>query len=101
MVYQFKKLVKKVGNNKLYTFSINHQDNSAISIADIKNLSNKFSAKYDKVRIRGLNAQRFHTLKSMTQDDIQVDEYEEYYANKVKNGAKFDHFYQLQISVLV
>jgi hypothetical protein len=48
--------------------------------------------------IRGLNIQRWTTLKSYD-TVLDVEGLEEYYQNKVSDPAKYLNFYQLEVTV--
>jgi hypothetical protein len=52
-----------------------------------------------KVMIRGLNADKWNTLKGFD-TELDVDEFEEYYKDKVKDTDKFEKFSQLQVTIL-
>ena len=51
-----------------------------------------------KLLIRGLNAQRWTTIKGYNED--VVDDMDEYYdARKVKDASKFNEYFQLQVTI--
>ena len=51
-----------------------------------------------KIMIRGLNADKWNTLKGYS-TDLNIADFEDYYQNKVSDTSKFDYFTQLEISV--
>ena len=81
------------------TFTINHSDFQDITIADIKRLSKRFEDKGDKFRIRALNSMQWFTLQGMN-SDLQLDEYEDYYNNRVRDAKKFEKFFQLEVVII-
>lgn len=54
-----------------------------------------------KFLVRGLNGQRFFTLKSFDADElIELEDFEDYYKNSVKEVDKFEKFAFLEITSL-
>jgi hypothetical protein len=55
--------------------------------------------KEDDIMIRGLAPHRWSTLKNYGQD-LSYDNEEEYLDGKVKDKAKFNKYFQIEISVI-
>lgn len=53
-----------------------------------------------KIMVRGMNAQRFFTFKGFNDEELNVDDFDEYYKNKVEDEEKFAMFSMIQITVL-
>ena len=53
-----------------------------------------------KMRVRGLNALQWFTLKGFDQDNLNVDEIDEYLDGRVSDDSKFGNFFQLEISIV-
>jgi hypothetical protein len=47
--------------------------------------------------IRALNGQRWFTFKGYEDEDLNVQNFEEYYNNRVKDTGKFEMFSQIEI----
>ena len=52
-----------------------------------------------KVLIRGLNIDKWMTLKSYT-NDLDNDEDEDYYINKCADSDKYNKFFQCQFTIM-
>jgi capsule polysaccharide export protein KpsE/RkpR len=50
-----------------------------------------------KIMIRALNIDKWYTFKGFD-TDLEVEEFEDYFKDKVKNGEKFEKFSQMQIT---
>ena len=48
-----------------------------------------------------MNAQRFFTFKGFNDDELQIDDFEDYYENKVKDTEKFEKFSFIQVTSLI
>ena len=61
---------------------------------------NKFSTGGNKILVRGLNIERWHTIKGM-QEEFDPESFDDHYRNKVKEAdvEKFIEFFQVQITV--
>lgn len=53
-----------------------------------------------KIMVRAMNGQRFFTFKSYDRDSLDVDSFEDYYINSVRETDKFEMFSQIQITIL-
>jgi hypothetical protein len=54
-----------------------------------------------KLMVRAMNAQRLFTFKTFANDDLQIEDFEDYYANKVIDTEKFEKFSFIQVTSLV
>lgn len=69
----------------------------------IKKLQTEGAKKNIKIMVRGLNADKWGTLKGFD-TDLQIEEFDDYYKNKgiaKKDMEKFEKFSQLQITILM
>ena len=87
---------------KSYTRVINlhRKDNKPLEIKDIKKIYDKYIPKGTKCIIRGMNSMQWFTIKSLSENDLNLTDYEDYWVNKVKDSSKFDKFYTLSISCI-
>ena len=100
-----KKIIKEktVKHGKERTIQLYRNDKkNDISAQDIRDIVQGLkNADPNKIfMVRALNATRWSTLKGFY-SDLNVDDEEEYYANKVKDTDKFSKFSQLQITAFV
>jgi hypothetical protein len=101
-------LVKKVLDKKEFvgskqtTIQMYNDDGGNITTNDIKNIIQRFEGTGGKILVRGLNIERWCSLKGFN-DVFDDEKFIDYYSNKVKESEveKFTTFKQLQISVLV
>jgi hypothetical protein len=101
-------LVKKVLNQKQFvgskqtTIQMYNDNGDNITTEDVKNIIERFKTGKAKILVRGLNIERWCSLKGF-EDEFDADAFEEYYYNKLKEAdvGKFTTFKQLQISVLI
>ena len=95
----------KTGKSKesnLRTFTINRKNNKDMNMANFKDVYNVFKKKYgeEKLLVRAMNNTQFFTFKGFTDNGLNIQDFEEYYINKVDDTTKFNMFNQVQISVL-
>ncbi len=97
-----KKILSKrdVGDGIQTTIQLSNTDKSKITTAEIGEIVNKFSTGGNKILVRGLNIERWQTIKGM-QEEFDPESFIDYYVNKVKESdvEKFTEFYQVQITV--
>ena len=87
---------------KQYTIVKTDDDGEKVkmTLADIQQINTDVKAqlkKGDRFIIRGLNAAGWRTLKGFG-TELDIDEVEDYYVNKVKSTTKFKDFYQVQVT---
>lgn len=87
-------------------FQITRTDKQAtISVQDIRNFVSTMETKAKnkkknvKIALRALNPEKYHTLKGFS-TDLQIQDFDDYLKNKVKDTSKFEFFSQLEITVL-
>ena len=87
---------------KSYTRAINlhRKDNKPLEIKDIKKIYDKFIPKGTKCIIRGMNSMQWFTIKSLSENDLNLTDYEDYFQSRVADPKKFDKFYTLSISCI-
>ena len=89
---------KKIGKATKKSYQITKKGN--IKVNDVKDiLATLTKGGTDaKIMIRGLNADKWNTLKGYS-TDLNIEDFEDYYKNKVSDTSKFEYFTQLEISV--
>ena len=82
------------------TIQLSNHDKSNITTDDIKDIINHMEVGGTKIMVRGLNIERWMTLKGMYRE-FDADEFIDYYVNKVAEAdvEKFTEFKQIQITV--
>jgi len=89
---------KPVGKATKTSYQITKKGN--IKVIDVKDILAKLSkpGSNAKIMIRGLNADKWSTLKGFS-TDLNIEDFEDYYKNKVNDSSKFEYFTQLEVSV--
>ena len=82
------------------TIQLSNHDKSNITTDEIKEIINHMAVGGTKIMVRGLNIERWMTLKNMN-GDFDPEEFCDYYRNSVKEAdvEKFTEFSQIQIAV--
>ena len=97
-----KKLLSKrdVGDGIQTTIQLSNTDKSKITTEEIGQIVNKFSTGGNKIMVRGLNIERWMTVKGLN-ENFDPESFIDYYINKVKEAdvEKFTEFMQVQITV--
>jgi hypothetical protein len=97
-----KKILSKrdVGDGIQTTIQLSNTDKSKITTEEIGQIVNKFSTGGNKIMVRGLNIERWMTVKGLN-EDFDPESFIDYYINKVKEAdvEKFIEFMQVQITV--
>ena len=97
-----KKILSKrdVGDGIQTTIQLSNKDKSSITTEEIGQIVNQFSTGGKKIMVRGLNIERWQTLKGMN-EDFDPESFIDYYVNKVREEdvEKFTEFKQVQITV--
>jgi len=97
-----KKILSKrdVGDGIQTTIQLSNTDKSKITTEEIGEIVNKFSTGGNKIMVRGLNIERWMTVKGLN-EDFDPESFIDYYINKVKEAdvGKFIEFMQVQITV--
>ncbi len=97
-----KKILSKrdVGDGIQTTIQLSNTDKSKITTEEIGQIVNKFSTGGNKIMVRGLNIERWMTVKDLN-EDFDPESFIDYYVNKVKEAdvEKFIEFMQVQITV--
>ena len=88
-------------NSVQTTIQLSNRDKSKITTEDIKKIVDRFHRGGAQLVVRGLNIERWMTLKGLN-EDFDAESFVDYYKNKVEEDAveKFTEFSQLQISVI-
>ena len=76
-------------------------NNKIITPDDIKGLLTNLDEEYgsNNVMIKGLNNTQWFSLKGYNQD-LKLEDYDDYYDGRVNDASQFLYFYQLQVYVL-
>ncbi len=97
-----KKILSKrdVGDGVQTTIQLSNSDKSNITTEEIGHIVNQFSTGGKKIMVRGLNIERWQTLKGMN-EEFDPESFIDYYVNKVREQdvEKFIEFKQAQITV--
>jgi len=97
-----KKILSKrdVGDGIQTTIQLSSTDKSNITTDEIGEIVNKFSRGGSKIMVRGLNIERWCTLKGMN-EEFDPETFIDYYVNKIRESDvhKFTEFKQVQITV--
>ena len=106
MVEKFsKELVKEMrfGKKTLKTYKLirTNDNNKDIDVADLRKMADIAIRKYgaENVSIRAQNIASWYTLKSFASEYIHVEEYEDYHEGKVADPAKFERFFQVELTI--
>ena len=91
---------KDLGDTTQTTIQLSNKEKSFLTTEEIKQIADRFTSDTSKCLIRGLNIERWMTLKGMN-DDFDDEAFDDYYRNKVKEADvdKFTTFAQVQITV--
>ena len=97
-----KKILSKrdVGDGIQTTIQLSNRDKSNITTEEIGHIVNQFSTGGKKIMVRGLNIERWQTLKGMN-EEFDPESFIDYYVNKIREEDvhKFTEFSQIQITV--
>nr|WPF46673.1 MAG: hypothetical protein [Lake Baikal virophage 9] len=92
--------IKETKNAYLRTINIHRRDKRPIEIEEIQHISNEYVPHGSKFIVRALNIKSWSTLKGLSQDNINIQSYEDYFKGKVSDPSKFEKFFQLSITVV-
>ena len=92
---------KEFDKSSQTTIQLSNKNKSNITIEEISQIINRFQKGGAKILVRGLNIERWATLKGLN-EEFDGESFEDYYRNKVEESAveKFIEFSQVQISVI-
>jgi len=92
---------REFANSVQTTIQLSNRNKSKITTDEVKQIVDRFQRGGSKIIVRGLNVERWMTLKGLN-EDFDAETFLEYYQNKVSEDAveKFTEFFQLQISVI-
>ena len=92
--------IKETRNAYLRTINIHRRDKRPIEIEEIQHIANEYVPDNCKSIIRALNIKSWSTLKSLSEDNMNIQSYNDYFKGKVSDPTKFDKFIQLSITVV-
>lgn len=92
--------IKETNKAYLRTINIHRTDKRPIEIEEIEHISNEYVPDGCKSIVRALNVKSWSTLKGLSEDNINIQSYENYFKGKVSDPTKFEKFYQLSITVV-
>jgi hypothetical protein len=92
--------IKETRNAYLRTINIHRRDKRPIEIEEIQHISDEYVPDNCKSIIRALNIKSWSTLKSLSEDNMNIQSYNDYFKGKVSDPTKFDKFIQLSITVV-
>lgn len=83
------------------TMQISRSNGTGINVNEFEKLYAGIRQGTDsKLVVRALNGQRWFTFKGYSDDDLNIDSFENYYQNKVSETGKFENFSIVQITSL-
>ena len=90
---------KKIGKATKKSYQVTKKEN--FKTKDIKDILATVSkhGPNAKIMIRALNADKWNTLKGFS-TDLNIEDFEDYYKNKVSHTSKFEYFTQVEVSIL-
>jgi len=97
---------EKFKNSTQQTLQVYRKDKKLIDVEEVIKLATGLQAvgdsqgKKTSLLIRGSDKAGEHTIKGYDENLQSIDEYLDYFSNRVKSTAKFNGFYQLQITVV-
>ena len=92
--------IKETNKAYLRTINIHRRDKKPIEIEEIQHISNEYVPENCKSIVRALNIKSWSTLKSLSEDNINIQSYEDYFKGKVSDPTKFEKFFQLSLTVV-
>ena len=92
--------IKETNKAYLRTINIHRRDKRPIEIEEIEHIANEYVPNGSKSTIRALNIKNWCTLKGLSEDNINIQSYENYFKGKVTDPTKFEKFFQLSITVV-
>ena len=83
-------------------YHINRKDNKTINSALFRDIYNAFEKKHGthNLMVRAVNSEGMKTFKSFDMDELNFEDFHEYYENKVKFTDKFEYFISVEITIL-
>jgi len=92
--------IKETAYSFTRTLNLHRKDNKPLEIKEIKKIFEKYIPNGSKSIIRGMNSMQWYTLKSLSDNDLNAKDYQDYFQGKVQDPTKFDKFLMLSITVL-
>jgi len=92
--------IKETTKSFTRTLNLHRKDKKPLEINEIKKIYDRYIPKDTKSIIRGLNSMQWFTIKNLSENDLNVKDYQDYFNNKVQDPTKYDKFFQLSISVI-
>ena len=92
---------KNFANVTETTMQISRANGRGIDVDEFENIYAGLRQKTNsKLVVRALNGQRWFTFKGYSDDELNIDSFEDYYKNKVSETGKFENFSIIQITSL-
>jgi hypothetical protein len=97
---------EKLKNSTQKTLQVSRNDKKLIDIDEVIKLTTGLQGigdsqdKNTSLLIRGESIAGWTTIKGFDEDLKSIDDYLEYYSNRVKSTGKFNGFYQLQVTII-
>ena len=94
----------KIGKVQQTTVQMSRNDKKMLSMDEIAEISKSIQTQADKknekikIMIRGLNIDKWYTLKSF-HSDLNADEVDDYLEGLVHDTHKFKYFFQIHLTV--
>lgn len=83
-------------------YHINRVDKTKITTQLFRDVHQQFSNRYgnNNIMLRAVNNTGVFTYKGFRDIDLNLDEMEDYYENKVKSIKEFDYWYSIEVTIL-
>ena len=92
---------KNFANVTETTLQISRTNGRGIDVDEFQNIYAGLRQKTDsKLVVRALNGHHWYTFKGYSDDELNIDSFEDYYKNKVSETGKFENFSIIQITSL-
>ena len=86
---------------KRTVFHINRKNSTHINTGQLKDIYESFKEKYgnNNIMLRAVNNTGIFTFKGFNQDNLDIQDLDDYYENKVANTSQYEYFYSVEITV--
>ena len=83
-------------------YNINRKDETPIKTVLFRDVYKSFAEKYgvNNLMVRAVNNTGVFTYKGFKDMDMNLDDMDDYYENRVKSTKEFDYWYSLEITIL-
>jgi hypothetical protein len=92
----------KAPSKQLLIYDISRNDKQEMNMKEFKDMYKGFKTKYgtENLMVKALNDTQWFTFKGFSDSGLDVQDFEDYYKNRVASKEKFNQFYQIQMTVM-